>query len=151
MPRRDEPTPNLNVEFREGLPQFSKSSTEKIAKCTSSDLELVAFKERVYIGWLQKKRASARRDYWLYRDHLTIEGGVLLKWHRIIIPIETQADTMRKLHAPHQGTEKTSSRIYKLERHKQTRHRRHNQVLLHMPRITEQPTKGAPQPDLDPT
>ena len=55
MPRREEPTPNLNVEFREGLPQFSKSSTEKIAKCTSSDLELVAFKERVYIGWLQKK------------------------------------------------------------------------------------------------
>ena len=148
MPRREEPTPNLNVEFREGLPQFSKSSTEKIAKCTSSDLELVAFTSLHRLA--SKKRASARRDYWLYRDHLTIEGGVLLKWHRIIIPIETQADTMRKLHAPHQGTEKTSSRICKLERHKQ-RHRRHNQVLLHMPRITEQPTKGAPQPDLNPT
>ena len=56
---------------------------------------------------------------------------------------------MRKLHAPHQGTEKTSSRTCKLERRKQ-RHRRDNQVLLHMPRITEQPTKGAPQPDLTP-
>lgn len=45
---------NLDI-VHKVLPQFSKSSVEKIAKCMSCDPELVALKELVYIGWPQKK------------------------------------------------------------------------------------------------
>ena len=105
-PEEKGPIPNLNVEVHEVFPQFSESFMEKIAKCTRCDPELIALKEQVYVGWPRKEEQVPQtiRDYWSYRDELTIEGRVLLKGHRIIIPRKMQADILRKLHAPHQGT-----------------------------------------------
>ena len=78
---------NLNI-VHEVLPQFSKSSVEKIAKCMSCDPELVALKELVYIGWPQKKEQVPQiiMDYQLYRDELTTEGGVLLETTALLYP-----------------------------------------------------------------
>lgn len=112
-PEEKGPIPNPNVEIHEVLPHFSESYIKKVAKCTSCDPELVAVKEQVYIGWPKKKGQVPQtiREYWSYRHESTIEAGVLLKGHCIIIPREMQADTLRKLHVPQQGTKKTSLRV----------------------------------------
>ena len=83
-PEEKGPIPNFNAELHEVLLQFSESYIGKIANCTSCDSELVALKEPVYIRWLEKKEQvlEMMRDYWSYREDLTIQGGVS---HRITI------------------------------------------------------------------
>ena len=72
-----------------------------------------ALKEVVFNGWPNniKELPPFLRPYWNYREEISIEDSLIMKRHRIIIPQVLQGDILAKLHASHQGTEKTKLRV----------------------------------------
>ena len=111
-PEEDAPIPDLNVQIHDVCPQFSSGCLQKIRAETAEDPELSALKEVVYNGWPTTVRELPPlvRPYWTYREELSVEDSLLFKGHRIIIPQAIQGDILSKLHASHQGTEKTKLR-----------------------------------------
>ena len=85
---------------------------KRIQENTSNDPELIALKEQVYIGWPTdiKEVPYLVKPYWSFRDEITIEDGIMMKRHRVIIPKALQKEVLSKLHGSHQGTEKTKLR-----------------------------------------
>ncbi len=76
---------------------------------TINDSVLPIVKSFVLNGWPEDKRElpDQAKPYWDYRDELTIEDDILLKGNRIVIPQSKQRFMLHKLHASHQGIEKT--------------------------------------------
>jgi transposase InsO family protein len=111
-PEEKHAIPDMNVGIHQICPQFSSNMIERIKVNTSTDSELAALKEQVYQGWPTsiKEVPQILRPYWSYRDEISMEDGILMKGHRIIIPKAIQSETLVKLHASHQGTEKTKLR-----------------------------------------
>jgi hypothetical protein len=95
--------PDMNVEIHQVCPQFSNSMLERIKVSTSNDPELRALKEQFYQGWPAaiKEVPQILKPYWSYRDEITIEDGIMMKGHRIIIPKVLQPEILLKLHASH--------------------------------------------------
>ena len=108
------PIPDLNVQIHEVCPQFSNEYLQKIQEKTLKDLELAALKEVVFNCWPStiKQLPPVLHPYWNYQEELSIEDGLIMKRHRIIIPQVLQGDILAKLRAKHQGTEKTKLRAH---------------------------------------
>ena len=79
------------------------------AKETEKDELLVALKNQVIKGWPDKRCDCPMflRDFWSYRDELSILDGLVLKGTRIIVPKSCQDELLRKLHDGHFGVEHT--------------------------------------------
>ena len=104
--------PDMEVQIHEVCPQFSNDILDRIRKETAQDMELNTLKDIVYSGWpvKQNELPSIIQPYWSYRDEMAIEAGILFKGSRLIIPKAMQSEIMKKLHAAHQGAEKTKLR-----------------------------------------
>lgn len=111
-PEENHPIGNMEVQVHEVYPQFSKTMMVKIRENTSSDQELAALKQVIYEGWPStiKEVSKTLKPYWSFRDELGIDDGILTKGQRIIIPSTIQDEILEKLHAAHQGAEKTKLR-----------------------------------------
>ena len=111
-PEEKAPIPGLNVQVHEVCPQFSSGYLQKIKTETIKDTELIALRNMVWGGWPTtiKKVPSVLRPYWTFRDEITIEDSLCFKGQRIIIPATIQHDVLSRLHASHQGAEKTKLR-----------------------------------------
>ena len=81
-------------------------------EATAANPELSALKEQTYIGWPSdiKGVPALIKPYWAFRDEISIDNRLIMKQHRIIIPKALQNEILLKLHASHQGTEKTKLR-----------------------------------------
>lgn len=111
-PDEKSPIPDLNVQIHDVCPQFSNGYLQKIREETKKDPELTALKDMVNGGWpsVIKEVPMRLRPYWTFREEITTEDDLLLKGHRIIIPVSLQRDVLSRLHASHQGSEKTKLR-----------------------------------------
>jgi len=111
-PEEEAPIPDLNVQIHDVCPQFSSECLQRIRAETAREPELCALKEVVYNGWLTTVRElpSLLRPYWTFRKELSIEDSLILKGHRIVVPQALQGEILSKLHASHQGIEKTKLR-----------------------------------------
>ena len=111
-PEEEIPIPDLNVEIHDVCPQFSSKCLQRIRAETAKDPELSALKEVVYNGWPTTVRElpSLIRPYWTFRKELSIEDSLIFKGHRIVVPQALQGEILSKLHASHQGVEKTKLR-----------------------------------------
>ena len=56
-------------------------------------------------GWPQAWRHVPRiaRSYWDFRDELSIEGDLLMKGERIVIPTSCRDSILADLHRSHEG------------------------------------------------
>ena len=111
-PQEKEPIPNMDVQIHEVCPQFSDDMLQRIRTATDTDLELKALEDIVYTGWPAniKQVSEILKPYWTFRDEITTEDGIVMKGRRIIIPQQMQNTILTKLHAGHQGSEKTKLR-----------------------------------------
>jgi hypothetical protein len=57
-----------------------------------------------------KEVPQVLKPYWCHKDEISIENGILMKGQIIIIPSNLHVEILRKLHAAHQGAEKTKLR-----------------------------------------
>ena len=102
----------MDVQILEICPQFSNDMIKRIKEATAADPELSALKEQTYIGWPSdiKGVPALIKPYWAFRDEISVDNGLMMKRHRILIPKALQNVILLKLHASHQGTEKTKLR-----------------------------------------
>ena len=102
----------MEIEIHEICPQFKPGLIERIRTETVKDVELNTVKDIIFQGWpaSQKELPIVVKDYWNYRDELTLEAGIILKGSRVVIPKTIQEEILDKLHAAHQGTEKNKLR-----------------------------------------
>ena len=106
----NEPTcKGLDLKIEDVYLSASEDRCLSLAKETDKDETLVTLKNIVIKGWSDKRDECPTnlRDYWNYRDELSILDGLVLKGTRIIIPKQCQEDVLDKLHEGHFGVDHT--------------------------------------------
>ena len=96
----------------ESLSPFNsiKLSPERLAQlqpCTAQDPILMTLKTTVITGWPEDKEQVPIpiREYWPYREEITVHNGVLFKNHKVIIPKLLQEEILSRIHSSHLGIE----------------------------------------------
>jgi len=85
-----------------------KVAPERLAqlqKCTSQDLVLETLKTTVLSGWPERREECPIpvRDYWNYREEISIHNGILFKSQRVIVPKAMRPGMLSRIHSSHQG------------------------------------------------
>lgn len=88
---------------------ITDSRLEQIKQCSSTDVQMQQLAHIIKLGWPDNKLQvpMAIREYWPYRDELTVSDGLLFRGTRVIIPQVLRADMISKSHEAHQGIEAT--------------------------------------------
>ena len=78
-----------------------------LQKSTGQDEALLTVKLTILPRWPERKEEVPTniREYWNYRDELSVSNGVLFKGQRVIIPKVMRAETMSRVHSSHLGIE----------------------------------------------
>ena len=64
-------------------------------------------------GWPTRNELSRElKDYWKYREELTVVSNLLLYHSRIVIPTNLRQHTLEKIHQGHQGIQKCRMRVF---------------------------------------
>ena len=73
-----------------------------------NDPVLNQLRDTIIAGWPEsiKDLPTDLRPFWGIRDQLSVESGLILKGHQLVIPIQ-QVEILRQLHTAHLGQEKT--------------------------------------------
>ena len=92
--------------------QFSTPRLRELRSATREDPILSKLLEYVLNGFPDARRNmhSETRNYWSFRDELSIDDGILLKGTRIIIPSSLTRKFMEDLHMGHLGVTKFQQR-----------------------------------------
>ena len=79
---------------------------------TNKDKELQSLKHYISTGWPAKRSQIpvSLHPYWNFRDELTIEGGILMKNSKVLIPETLKQKYLKQIHQGHQGIEACRSR-----------------------------------------
>jgi len=77
----------------------------QLQKCTSQDLVLETLKTTVLSGWPERREECPVpvRDYWNYREEISIHNGILFKSQRVIFPKAMRPEMLSRIHSSHQG------------------------------------------------
>ena len=71
---------------------------------------MITLAQIIFIRWLAdniKDLPKEIREYWSYRDELTVENGIILKGQAGLIPKQLQSNSLQQLHLTHQGNDTT--------------------------------------------
>ncbi|KAK3736228.1 hypothetical protein QZH41_007340 [Actinostola sp. cb2023] len=87
-----------------------KISSERLAqlqKATEQDPVMQTLKTTILIGWpAQRDEVPVHvREFWNFRDELTLHNGVLFKNQRLIIPKALRSEVTARIHSSHLGIE----------------------------------------------
>ena len=89
--------------------QFSTQQLDELRRETRNDNELLRLLKVIADGWPDRQRDlhAQMRAFWPFREELVVHDGIVLKGNQIVMPASLHAETQAKLHASHQGIEKT--------------------------------------------
>ena len=92
--------------------RWSDNKISELQKLTDHDPELKPLCELIVKGWPEKPQNLPKsiRPYWSMKDFLTVEDGIIMKGSRIVVPEKMRGEILDRLHASHQGVEKTRLR-----------------------------------------
>ena len=76
---------------------------------TQNDRVVSLLMHEVYHGWakVHSDFHPLLLDYWNFRDDMGLEGGLLFKGHRLIIPESLRGKALQVIHEGHYGVEKS--------------------------------------------
>ena len=79
---------------------------------TKKDKEFQSLKHYISTGWPAKRSQIPvfLHPYWNFRDELNIEGGILMKNFKVLIPETLKQKYLMQIHQGHQGIEACRSR-----------------------------------------
>lgn len=89
---------------------ISNNILGRIEAATRADSEMQELLRIITAGWPNKQEElpnSCVRDFWNYRDEMTVCGDLIMKNDRILIPKSMRPEVLNKLHSGHFGIEKT--------------------------------------------
>ena len=87
--------------------KVSRERLAQIQKTTEQDPVLQTLKTAVLMGWPDRRDdvPVQVRDYWNYREEITLHNGILFKFQRIIIPKALRSGITSMIHSSHLGIE----------------------------------------------
>ena len=87
--------------------KISPERLEQLQRCTGQDESLQTLKTTILSGWrTQRDQALVNiREYWNYRDELSVHNGVLFKGSPVIVPRVLRPEVMSKIYESHLGIE----------------------------------------------
>ena len=90
----------LDLKINDAYLNASEERCISLAHETDKYEVLVALKNQSIKGWPDKRDecSMSLREFWSYRDELSILDGLILKGTRIIIPKSSQEELLMKLH-----------------------------------------------------
>jgi len=67
--------------------------------------------EHVLKGWPSEKEQvdELAREYWRFKEELSVEDGLLFKSDRIVVPRPLRAEVLVEIHEAHMGESKSLS------------------------------------------
>ena len=88
---------------------FPQTKLNELKTATANDKQLQKLSTTVVHGWpvARSKLDKDLRQYWDFREEITVYDGILFKGERVIIPKEIQHDVLDLVHSSHQGVVKT--------------------------------------------
>ena len=97
------------------FPQYSsikEKERDEVLQKTNKDPELQALKHVISTGWPVKRSQIplSLHPYWNIRDEITIEGGIVMKNSKVLIPETLKQKYLRQIHQGHQGIKACRSR-----------------------------------------
>ena len=108
-------TDDVDVDVRVELVQFSTNMVKEIQEATGKEPTLNELKETIYNGWpdTQSEIATHLREFWAYREELSVYNGIIHKGERVFIPRPLRPKILANLHTGHLGITKTQLRAKK--------------------------------------
>ena len=87
--------------------KISPERLEQLQRCTGQDESLQTLKTAILSGWTaQRDQAPVNiREYWNYRDELSVHNGILFKGSRVLIPRVLRPEVTSKIRSSHLGIE----------------------------------------------
>ena len=103
---------DAQVHLVSSMVETSGVDLARMKKITSEDEILSELTQNILHGWpIKKTQLNDRvKQYWSYRDELSIINGMIFKGERVIVHTEMQSEMLRNLHISHMGIEKTKLR-----------------------------------------
>lgn len=100
--------PEIQVDTITSTLPTNAAKLQEIREETDKDETLCHLKDVVYHGWPEfyQDCPSDLKDYWNFREDLSVENGLVLKGHRLVIPPKLRQQMMSIIHQGHMGTEK---------------------------------------------
>ena len=99
----------MKVETLNPLESLTVSSERlaQLQKATEQDTGLQTLKTTMLVGWPEQKShvPIPIRDYWNYRDEISLHNGILFKRQRIIIPKTIRPEIIARSQSSHLGIE----------------------------------------------
>ena len=85
----------------------SEATQSAIQKATESDVVMRELKTAIRQGWPATKEEvpDSIRDYFPFREELTMQNGLIFKGERLVIPGSLRKDMLMKIHASHIGVQ----------------------------------------------
>lgn len=91
---------------------MSDTCLDRIRSETVQDSQLVTLMSTILNGWPEHMAQCplSVRDFWNFRDELSVMDQLVMKGKRIVIPRSMQYEMLQKLHTGHPGVERTLRR-----------------------------------------
>ena len=83
-------------------------SLKKVAEATAEDDNLLTLSTLIMFGWPSDKTQVPFnvRDYWPYRDELSVQDGIIYRGTRVLIPTALRPRMLEQIHSAHLGAER---------------------------------------------
>ncbi len=80
-------------------------SLKKVAEATAEDDNLLTLSTLIMFGWPSDKTQVPFnvRDYWPYRDELSVQDGIIYRGTRVLIPTALRPRMLEQIHSAHLG------------------------------------------------
>ena len=91
---------------------FEDVTLTAIRAAAEHDPDMQALKTAIMVGFPDHKSEADPqiRSYWSVRDKLTVDDGLVICGHRLVIPRALRKSVLQSLHAAHQGEVRTKRR-----------------------------------------
>lgn len=85
--------------------RLSEGTHQQIKQCTTADATLQSLKNTIMTGWpLTKEEVPVCiREYWNYKEELTVQDGILYKGMKVIVPAFMRPQIIARAHSSHLG------------------------------------------------
>ena len=102
----------IDLDVQVNFVAFSTNHLEQVREESAQDDDLQQLTEIITTGWPQRMKdlPERLRNYWSFRDEMSVDNGLVLKGTRIVIPGSMRQPILSKLHEGHQGSNKTKLR-----------------------------------------
>jgi hypothetical protein len=93
-------------------PAISPKKLNEMQIETANDKTCQAIMKVINTGWPQRRHDVNKdvRPYFLFREELTVQSGIIYKGNRVLVPNTMRHDILQQLHSPHVGVDASQRR-----------------------------------------